>query len=127
MKANEIRKEVLEYIASDIQCSVARLGINTTVEFSLKKDRLEMSSTTFQTMPMIFKSIYLWGNVWLEDDKEHDGYTRFTLRIYYGYRHWDGGSNACSLGTVYYEIDNNIPKRDCDYCLYIRRIGGIEI
>ena len=128
MKATEIRKDVLEYIASDIQKSVSRLGINTTVSFSLNKDKLEMSSTPFQTMPMIFKSVYLWGRVLV--DEEHGAYTTFTVMIYYGYKHWDGGNNACALGTVQYNIDNKMPAGFSEYCtpnIYIKKSRGIEI
>lgn len=125
MKAKEIRQDVLEYIARNIEQSMLRLGIDTKISFSLnKQDKLHMEGTQFRTMPMLFKSIWLDGNVWVE---EEDGRTKLGVRIYYSFDLWDGGYNGCLLGTVEYLIIDDIPEKLTDLELYITKTRGLGI
>ena len=135
MKANEIREDILNYIAKEIETSVSRLGIDTKVKFNLYEEhgiyKLSMESTPFKTVPAMFKEIFLWGMCWVDETEEE---TSFTIIIKYAYEHWDGGSNGCELGNMRFVIDNDIPSAEkienspfISMRTYVKKVKGIEI
>lgn len=105
-----INFNVLNYIVKDINLSVARLGINTQLSIVEKQDYknepyLAIDSTPFQTMPMIFKSIKVDGNIYVLEDKNNEDIVKVAVRLDYRYKTFDDGSNGHQLGMVRYEVD----------------------
>ena len=105
----KMNMNVLNYIVKDINLSVARLGINTQFAVVEKKDYkgesyLAIESTSFQTMPMIFKRINLIGGIGVQD-KGDDENIIVAVRLDYKYQTFDDGSNGHRLGEVRYEVN----------------------
>lgn len=98
MKTNN---NVLEYIISEVNQSVARLGINTCLSLITEKDYakndyLKVTSTPFHTMPVLFKEIHLEGRV---DLFEKGNDVKIVVTLEYRYKTFENGNNGHSLGT----------------------------
>ena len=131
MKATEIKKEVLEYIISDLQVSLMRLGINAKLSVNTKKDYrgsdyLAIESEEFQTMPVMFKKVYLTGTIAVTDEKEDS--TIISIRLHYNWHSFGGGSNGTELGVAYYEIEELPEDLNPRYIRnYVTKKRGLEI
>lgn len=130
MKATELEKRVLDYIVADVQVSVARLGINATLSTEVTKnyrgeDLLEIISSPFQMMPVIFKEIRIDGTITVV--KETDEGMEVYVRMDYAYTHFNGSTNGCELGRIHYAVEKNIPEKTTELRFYIRRLHGLEI
>lgn len=101
---------VLNYIVSDINLTIARLGINTQLSVVEKKDYadrpyLAIDSTPFQTMPMIFKDIKLEGDIFVREDKNDEDIVKVTIELDYKYHTFVNASNGHQLGTLRYDVN----------------------
>lgn len=131
MKTNN---NVLEYIISEINQSVARLGINTTLSISEDKDYagkeyLKVTSTPFQTMPVLFKEIKLKGKISLF---EKDNDVKIIVGLEYRYQTFDSGSNGHTLGTFIFVTskefwENYDGKRPSSLRYEIDKVKGLSI
>lgn len=85
MKTEILSKQVLDYIINDVETTIHRLGINAQLSIEVEKDYRgneyeKLVSTSFQTMPMLFKEIHLEGNIAIRDKVDApDDFWRFTL------------------------------------------------
>lgn len=133
MKSTDLRNEVREYILSDVQMTLARLGINAACKFVTEKDYrgndyLTIETSKFQTMPMMFKELYVRGPVgtYEEEDKE---FYEVSIRLEYCWKSFRGGSNGTDLGTIRYQVEKDMPERvgEDSVRYYIHKEHGIEI
>ena len=132
MKATELRTEVKEYILSELQTSVMRLGINTQLNLVVKKDYrggeyLALESEKFQTQPVIFKEVWLEGTISVIDEKEKA--YEVCVRLEYNWRSFTGGTNGTDLGRCHFEVDKELPENltSENVCYYVDKRRGIEI
>lgn len=102
-----LHKDILDYIKEDIKTTCQRLGINA--EFTIENNKdfrgnnyFCIVSSDFQTMPMIFESINIVGGLYMKEDNEE--YYEVGVFLEYHYRHFEGGTNSCTLGKVVYEV-----------------------
>lgn len=131
-----MKKQVLDFIAKDIQAQCMRLGINAQFSTEVSTNRcgdevFEIKSTEFNTTPVIFKSIYVGSRVWISPVEDHADITKITVRLTYWYNLFDGGSNGTDLGTVEYAINTedlektNVIEKSLQWM--VRKLHGIEL
>ena len=132
MKAIELRTEVQEYILSELQNSVMRLGINAQLKFKEEKDYrggkyLAVESTKFQTQPVMFKEVWLEGVISVTDEKENA--IEVCVRLEYNWRSFSGGTNGTDLGKCYFDVDRELPEKltSENVCYYVNKLRGVEI
>lgn len=132
MKAIELRKEVQEYILSELQNSVMRLGISAQLKLVVNKDYrgieyLAIESEKFQTQPVMFKEVWLDGVLEVLKEKE-DAYEVYA-KLDYNWRSFTGGTNGTDLGKCYFEVDKELPEKltSENVCYYVDKRRGIEI
>ena len=144
----EIRKDVREYILSQVNETLARLGVNEKVvetrEYTPRhqQDRIyyEFESAPIRQMPMMFKKLVVCGHVISIEVKDGDKYWKaqengFQIVIahfQYSYDHFDGGSNGCEIGRMVFLVDPEAPETfESDFGnvanLYVRKVQGLEI
>lgn len=130
---DEVSKDVLDYIVSDINLSLTRLGISEplvdiTTDSEKKKGYLKYATkSAIKQMPMIFKELVVSGSIYCEEDGE-DFYL-VSVNLYYSWSSFGGGYNGTELGNIVYRVDKRIPKIESKRELqhYIRKKRGLEI
>lgn len=124
MKTTDLNKDVIKYIINDIAMSCRRLGIDTTFYFNGNESDA-LISTSFQTMPVLFKEIHIEGDIDLEED---NNYIKMYVRLRYQYRTFDNGTNGHLLGNVIYVIAKDYNESDIrNISMYIDKVRGIAI
>lgn len=144
----EIRKDVREYILSQVNETLARLGVSEKVvetkEFEAKyQDTLhyEFQSAPIRQMPMMFKKLVVDGymvsvEITKEDDRFFKAYEKrdvVVVNMDYRYNHFRGGSNGCELGRMIFLVERELPENfESEYFentadLYIRKVEGLSI
>lgn len=136
MFTDQLNKQVQEFIISDLETTLHRLGINTQLsveqEENYKGGGYEvLVSGNFQTFPMLFKSIHIKGSVGIIDKPgEPDDTIIVNIRLSYHYKDFVGGSNGVQLGSVTYEVDkpfNGEEKQTRHISLYVQKVRSLEI
>lgn len=142
----EIREDVREYILSEVNLSLARLGISEPVqekeEYVDKYNDLlkyKFESAPIRQQPMMFKKLIVDGYMVTITPKEEDGVLYecrdkqqiVVVRIEYAYEHFDMGRNGCSIGRMIFLVDKDLPKAFNEIWIrpetYIRKYEGLEI
>lgn len=80
-------KEMLEKLSIRVDVNVTRTKMNSVYM---------VETTEFQTMPALFRKLYIGGCIWIVDDEEYD----FGLSVHLDYK-WHtfcGGSYGTTLG-----------------------------
>lgn len=131
---NTAKTPVLNYIITDMETTLHRLGINTklSVEKSEENDCLsygKLVGTPFQTTPMIFREIHIEGNIYVSERGEgEDGKVLITFNLFMYYSYFGGGSNGHNLGNITYEVSKNIDEKLSNHPnLFVRKIKSLEI
>ncbi len=141
----EIRQEIREYILSDVNLTLARLGVSepvkeTSVWEGRHKDKLEymFKSAPFHQMPMMFKKAFVKGYITAVDITDEE--SRFyeiskdsdvvVVCLEYEWESFRRGSNGTEIGRVIYAVEKNLPETfkqydSCDY--YVRKLEGLEL
>lgn len=125
-----VKTQVLDYIKKDIEFTLLRLGINVQAEFKVVKIAKgqtmdQLVTTDFQTMPVLFKRIYILGDVAVK--KEDERVITLCIGLRYRYEHTNGGLNGCELGTIIYAIDKAYENDLEDTGAYIRKKQSLAI
>ena len=133
MKQAELRQEIKDYILSEVQVSVMRLGINAQLMFVTDKDYrgneyIKIESSKFQTMPMMFKEIWIEGRVTVIDS-EDEGKQEVSISLEYHWQSFRGGSNGTDIGYIYFEVEKDLPEKikEDSARFYVRKMKGLEI
>lgn len=130
MIKNLVNESAQKYILSDIELTCKRLGINAKFSIKTKNDYNGkpyelIESSSFQTMPMLFKEIHIEGNI---TAMSTTGSIRVIANLEYRYQTFESGYNGCTLGKVIYEVDNMYDgKRPLNAHMYIEKVKSINI
>lgn len=138
MKTEILSKQVLDYIINDVETTIHRLGINAQLSVEIRKDYRgdeyeKLVSTSFQTMPMLFKEIHLEGNIAIRDKVDApDDFLEVHINLDYYYH--TNGSNGHTLGRIVFEVDKRTNEKmrengkESNYIsMIVRKIQSLEI
>ena len=140
MNTEVLSKQVLDYIINDVEITIHRLGINAQLSIEVEKDYRgneyeKLVSTSFQTMPMLFKDIRLDGNIAIRDkvDAPND-FLEVYVYLYYYYHTFDNGSNGHTLGRIVFEVDKRTNEKMIEnegksnyISMIVRKVQSLEI
>lgn len=125
-----VNEAALKYILEDIELTCRRLGISAKFSINTEVDYkgepfATIESTSFQTMPMLFKDIHIEGTV---RAKSCTGCVQVVFNLEYRVQTFENGYNGFSLGRMIYEIDNGFNGRKPENArLYIEKVKSINI
>lgn len=130
----KLSKEVRDYVLSEVNETLARLGVSesiTTLEEKTARNGdtyYRGVSAPIRQMPKMFKKLVVVCEV---NTIVHEYYetTELWVSLKYVYEHYDGGSNGCDIGNMWFEVKNDMPN-DVDaenVWIYVRRKLGLEI
>lgn len=125
-------KNILSYIAKDIQKTCERLGIYA--EF-IPMDEKRIVSSDFKMQPAIFKSIHVEADLHIHPSEVsgEDDVLDIDVSLYYRYYPWEGGENGCNIGWTKYQIQqahfdkNKVYIDNFESLCTIKRWRGIEL
>lgn len=121
----EIRKEVRDYILSEVNLTLSRLGISEKIveteewEDNCRNNiKYRFESPAIKQMPVMFKKLIVEGYmVVIEPKDENDRFYAYkdkadfvVVNLDYSYKHFDMGSNGCSIGRMIFRVDKNLPE-----------------
>ena len=140
MKTEILSKQVLDYIINDVETTIHRLGINAQLSIKVEKDYRgneyeKLVSTSFQTMPMLFKEIQLEGSIAIRDKVDApDDFLEVHINLDYYYHTFDNGSNGHTLGRIVFEVDKRTNEKmienggESNYIsMIVRKVQSLEI
>ena len=140
MKTEILSKQVLDYIINDVETTIHRLGVNAQLSIKIEKDYRgneyeKLVSTSFQTMPMLFKEIHLEGSIAIRDKVDApDDFLEVYVKLDYYYHTFDNGSNGHTLGSIVFEVDKRtnekmkeIGKESNYISMIVRKVQSLEI
>lgn len=134
MKSTELREEVKEFILSEVQMSVMRLGISAPLVLVVDKDYrcseyLAIESAKFQTSPVLFKEVWISGVISVFDEDQNVNCYNVVVTLNYNWRSFRGGTNGTELGDIRFLVDKELPEKmskdSAHY--YVSKAQGIEI
>lgn len=104
-------------IAENIERVLMRLGIHARIEVSEKKIYngryvVKIESETFNTTPVIYKSVNVYGDGWFIEEDAEKHTAKLTLDIGYRFCYFDGGSNGVDIGTADFRFTIGNEKND---------------
>ncbi len=128
----KLRKEVRDYVLSEVNERLARLGVNESIA-TLEEKTMKNGDTYYKgvsapirQMPKMFKKLVVVCEV---NAYGHDETTELRVNLRYAYDHYNGGSNGCDIGNMWFEVKNDMPN-DVDaenVWFYIKGHRGLEI
>ena len=133
MTTEILNKEIVNYIINDVELTIKRLGIN--VQLSIEQcedynhDKFDkIVSTSFQTMPMLFKEIHIEGNINVITKETEEDYCKVVINLDVRYTHFDGGTNGHELGKIMYVVDKSYNGTDTKYLnMYVDKVKTLAI
>ena len=133
MTTEILNKEIVNYIINDVELTIKRLGIN--VQLSIEQcedynhDKFDkLISTSFQTMPMLFKEIHIEGNVYVITRETEEDYCKVIINLDVRYTYFDGGTNGHELGKIMYIADKSYNGTDTKHInMYVDKVKTLAI
>lgn len=103
-----LSEKQLEIIKDNIQIELTKRCITASiikieevpVKMNNSSTRIELKTEKFQTVPVIFKELWLESYNSSVSLLEDNSSVEVWLGIYYSYKHFNGGSNGCKLFTL---------------------------
>lgn len=97
---NKDIKIVAEYIKIALIRVIGKeLEINITQ--SKRTNQYSFETNTFNTIPVIFKNVCVYGDIFFYEDKENENFIEIGIRLQYKFNYFNGGSNGTELGTMF--------------------------
>lgn len=140
MKTEILSNQVLDYIINDVETTIHRLSINAQLSIKVEKDYRgneyeKLVSTSFQTMPMLFKEIHLEGSIAIRDKVDApDDFLEVYVNLDYCYHTFDNCSNGHTLGRIVFEVDKRTNEKmkesgkESNYIsMIVRKVQSLEI
>lgn len=133
MTTEILNKEIVNYIINDVELTIKRLGINVQLSIEQREDynhdKFDMIvSTSFQTMPMLFKEIHIEGNINVITKEAEEDYCKVVINLDVRYTHFDGGTNGHELGKIMYVVDKSYNGTDTKYLnMYVDKVRTLAI
>lgn len=121
----EIRKDIREYILSEVRTTLMRLGVTEDIKETHESiNRYEdllyynFKSTPIRQMPMLFKELYVDGymtSIEIKSDKDiYFGWTDendiIVVIIEYSWKSFTRGTNGTEIGRMIFAVSKNLPK-----------------
>lgn len=113
IKFNEITAENVKLMELAFKDMLAHIGVNVDVKVFGNliyngNELVCMESTTFNTVPAMYRGIKVDGStlIYEDDGAENDTMKRYDLRFHLNYRfdYWNGGENGVKLGEVHFML-----------------------
>lgn len=133
MTTEILNKEIVNYIINDVELTIKRLGINVQLSIEQCEDYNhekfdKLISTSFQTMPMLFKEIHIEGNICVIANKTEEDYCKVVINLYVRYTYFDGGTNGYELGKIIYIADKSYNGTDMKHInMYVDKVRSLAI
>lgn len=133
MTTEILNKEIVNYIINDVELTIKRLGINVQLSIEQCEDYNhekfdKLISTSFQTMPMLFKEIHIEGDVNVITKETEEDYCKVIINLDVRYTHFDGGTNGHELGNIMYVADKSYNGTDTKYLnMYVDKVKTLAI
>jgi hypothetical protein len=133
MTTEILNKEIVNYIINDVELTIKRLGIN--VQLSIEQcedynhDKFDkIVSTSFQTMPMLFKEIHIEGDINVITRETEEDNCKVIIKLDVRYTHFDGGTNGHNLGKITYLADKSYKGRNTKHInMYVNKVKSLAI
>ena len=117
IRFNEFTDEMLQDIAVSAKEKLFKLGIDAKVNVGLQDGRdgvsLYLETTTFGSMPVIYKSIKVYGYGIIEKYEDVDTISTLSIPLYYEFEYFSGGSNGVSLGSLEFYVYSKSKRIRC--------------
>ena len=133
MTTEVLNKEIVNYIISDIELTLQRLGINVQLSIEQCEDYKhekfdKLISTSFQTVPMLFKEIHIEGDINVMTKATEEDYCKVIINLGVSYAYFDGGTNGHKLGRVMYVVDKSYKGIDTKHInMYVDKVKTLAI
>lgn len=133
MTTEVLNKEIVNYIISDIELTLQRLGINVQLSIEQCEDYKhekfdKLISTSFQTVPMLFKEIHIEGDINVMTKATEEDYCKVIINLGVSYTYFDGGTNGHQLGKIMYVADKSYNGTDAKYLnMYVDKVKTLAI
>lgn len=133
MTTEVLNKEIVNYIISDIELTLQRLGIDVQLSIEQCEDYKhekfdKLISTSFQTAPMLFKEIHIEGDINVMTKATEEDYCKVIINLGVSYVYFDGGTNGHELGRVMYVVDKSYKGIDTKHInMYVDKVKTLAI
>lgn len=133
MTTEVLNKEIVNYIISDIELTLQRLGINVQLSIEQCEDYKhekfdKLISTSFQTVPMLFKEIHIEGDINVMTKATEEDYCKVIINLGVRYTHFNGGTNGYELGKIMYVADKFYNSTDTKHInIYVDKVKTLAI
>lgn len=133
MTTEVLNKEIVNYIISDIELTLQRLGINVQLSIEQCEDYKhekfdKLISTSFQTVPMLFKEIHIEGDINVMTKATEEDYCKVIINLGVSYAYFDRGTNGHELGRVMYVVDKSYKGIDTKHInMYVDKVKTLAI
>lgn len=107
MTASDFTEKMYEKIIEAAKRSLIMVGVTAEVSVlpSLKRGvDIELSTSEFNTTPVIYKSIRIGGNATLRKVEGFEGVYDLIFYLNYRFEAFCGGSNGTSLGVLHFRV-----------------------
>lgn len=102
MEKFELTQETKAKMKQIIETALLQLGIKTSIEFTTTLGDDTFKSTDILCQPMVFKRLYVQGNVWVI--KQSDCVYQLSLVLTYKFETFQGGFNGSELGSMTFMV-----------------------
>lgn len=133
MTTEILNKEIVNYIINDVELTIKRLGINVQLSIEQCEDYNhnkfdKIVSTSFQTMPMLFKEIHIEGDINVITRETEEDNCKVIINLDVRYTHFDGGTNGHNLGKITYLADKSYKGRNTKHInMYVNKVKSLAI
>lgn len=133
MTTEVLNKEIANYIISDIELTLQRLGFNVWLSIEQCEDYKhekfdKLISTSFQTVPMLFKEIHIEGDINVMTKATEEDYYKVIINLDVRYTHFNGGTNGYELGKIMYVADKSYNGTDTKHInIYVDKVKTLAI
>lgn len=133
MTTEILNKEIVNYIINDVELTIKRLSINVQLSIEQCEDYNhekfdKLISTSFQTMPMLFKEIHIEGDVNVITRETEEDYCKVIINLDVRYTYFDGGTNGYNLGKIMYVADKSYNGTNTKYInMYVDKVKTLAI
>lgn len=105
---NKLQDKTKDDIKKYIEVSLLHLGVNATITITPYQNRrgeenVKVESTDIMCQPMIFKRVYVIGNLYFNKG-ENDEVYEIQVPLSYRFETFTGGSNGTELGTIVFNL-----------------------
>jgi len=139
----EIRKDVREYILSQVNETLARLGVSEqVVETETWEDKYrgtlhyKFKSAPIRQMPMMFKAVVVEGYMVSIELEEGDRLYEYTeendlvvVNLDYSWQSFSRGTNGTEIGRMIFAVSKKLPETEnskyLEYAIY--KLEGLSI